>query len=87
MKGKAAKPAADPAMARALAVFTASGKTLEELRLAMGYAPDMARKSAWRFLNKTANPRLSMLRRLAKATGGQAGRSTGGPSQHVATQW
>lgn len=74
-KGKPAKPAAGPAMARAQAAFAASGKTLEELGLAMGYAPDVARKSAWQFLNKTADPRLSMLR---QGDGGEAGRSTRG---------
>ena len=35
----------------------------------MGYETGMARKSAWQFLNKTADPRLSMLRRFAGAVG------------------
>jgi hypothetical protein len=33
----------------------------------MGYSGDVARKSAWQFLNKTADPRLSMLRKFADA--------------------
>jgi hypothetical protein len=43
------------------------GKTLDELGVAMGYKGDVARKAAWQFLNKTADPRLSMPRRFAKA--------------------
>jgi hypothetical protein len=35
----------------------------------MGYTGEAARKSAWQFLHKTADPRLSMLRRFAKAMG------------------
>ena len=42
---------------------------LDELGVAMGYEGEVARKSAWQFLNKTADPRLSMLRRFAKAMG------------------
>ena len=57
----------DAAILLAREVFAASGKTLEELGLAMGYEGDVARKSAWQFLHKTADPRLSMLRRFAKA--------------------
>lgn len=48
-------------------VFEQSGKTLDEVGLAMGYEGDVARKAAWQFLNKTSDPRLSMLRRFAKA--------------------
>jgi transcriptional regulator with XRE-family HTH domain len=59
----------DAAMKRAQALFAKSGKTLDELGAAMGYAGDVARKAAWQFLNKTADPRLSMLRRFAKALG------------------
>ena len=54
-------------MDKARELFKASGKTLDELGVAMGYEGDVARKSAWQFLNKTADPRLSMLRRFAKA--------------------
>lgn len=56
-------------MKKAAALFEASGKSLEELGNDMGYSGDVARKSAWQFLNKTADPRLSMLRRFAKAMG------------------
>lgn len=56
-------------MKRARAIFEKSGKTLDELGVAMGYQGDVARKSAWQFLNRTDDPRLSMLRRFAKAMG------------------
>jgi transcriptional regulator with XRE-family HTH domain len=59
----------DPVMKTAKQLFDLSGKTLEELGEGMGYAPDMARKSAWQFLNMTADPRLSMLRKFATALG------------------
>jgi transcriptional regulator with XRE-family HTH domain len=59
----------DPAMARVRAAFESSGLTLDELGQRMGYTGDVARKSVWQFLNKTADPRLSMLRRFAKAMG------------------
>ncbi len=50
-------------------LFEKSGMTLDQLGQAMGYEPDMARKSAWQFLKKTGDPRVSMLRRFAKAVG------------------
>jgi transcriptional regulator with XRE-family HTH domain len=50
-------------------MFKASGKTLEQLGQEMGYAPEAARKSAWQFLKKTDDPRISMLRRFAQAMG------------------
>ncbi len=56
-------------MKRASALFEKSGKTLDELGVAMGYSGEVARKSAWQFLNKTTDPRLSMLRKFAKAIG------------------
>jgi transcriptional regulator with XRE-family HTH domain len=56
-------------MARVRAAFESSGLTLDELGQRMGYTGDVARKSVWQFLNKTADPRLSMLRRFAKAMG------------------
>ena len=59
----------DKAMERANALFKKSGKTLDQLGLAMGYSGDVARRAAWQFLNKTADPRLSMLRRFCKAMG------------------
>jgi transcriptional regulator with XRE-family HTH domain len=61
--------ATDPAMLKARKTFERSGKSLDQLGQAMGYQGDVARKAAWQFLNKTADPRLSMLRRFAKAVG------------------
>ena len=43
--------------------------TLDQLGQAMGYSATIARKSAWQFLNKTTDPRLSMLQRFAEAIG------------------
>jgi transcriptional regulator with XRE-family HTH domain len=59
----------DKAILRMRELFEQSGKTLDELGVAMGYKGDVARKAAWQFLNKTSDPRLSMLRRFAKAIG------------------
>ena len=59
----------DAAMKKAVKLFEKSGKSLEQLGQEMGYAGDVCRKAAWQFLNKTADPRLSMLRRFAKAMG------------------
>ena len=64
-----AKIQVDPAMRKAAIVFEASGKSLDQLGLEMGYPAESARKSVWQFLNKTADPKLSMLRRFAKAMG------------------
>lgn len=62
-------PDSDPIIARVRDAFTASGLTLDELGTKMGYETGRARKSAWQFLNKTADPRLSMVRRFAAAVG------------------
>jgi hypothetical protein len=35
----------------------------------MGYGGAVARKSAWQFLRRTNDPRMSMLRRFASAVG------------------
>ena len=59
----------DKAMLRVRELFEQSGFTLDELGQKMGYAGDVARKSAWQFLNRTADPRLSMLRKFAEAIG------------------
>jgi hypothetical protein len=58
-----------PIMAKVIKLFEESGKSLDELGLAMGYPEDSARKSAWQFVRKTTDPRLSMLERFAKAMG------------------
>ncbi len=56
-------------MQKARKLFEKSGKSLDQLGQEMGYEGDVARKAAWQFLNKTADPRLSMIRRFAKAMG------------------
>lgn len=53
-------------MDRIRARHEASGMTLHELGLRMGYPQESARKSAWQFM-KTEDPRVSMLERFAKA--------------------
>lgn len=63
-----AKRATRP-MDRVRQVFEKSGLSLEELGQRMGYTGDTARKAAWQFLNKTTDPRLSMLSRFADAMG------------------
>jgi hypothetical protein len=57
----------DPALRKANLLFVKSGRSLDELGLAMGYPKTTARQSVWQFLSKTTDPRLSMLRRFAKA--------------------
>jgi transcriptional regulator with XRE-family HTH domain len=64
-----AKSAPLSIMTKVLKLFEKSGKSLDELGLAMGYPPESARKSAWQFLRKTTDPRLSTLERFAKAMG------------------
>jgi transcriptional regulator with XRE-family HTH domain len=61
--------ATDRAILRARDLFEKSKLTLDELGKRMGYEGDVARKSAWQFLNKTADPRASMLRKFAAAVG------------------
>jgi hypothetical protein len=63
------KKAADPAMKKAQKLFTRSGKSLDQVGRDMGYRGETARKAAWQFLNQTKDPRLSMLRRFARAMG------------------
>jgi transcriptional regulator with XRE-family HTH domain len=63
------KPAEDPVMARARKAFADSGLTLEEVGIRMGYSGETARKGAWQFLNQTADPKISTLRRFAAAVG------------------
>lgn len=54
-------------MARCRSFYGKSGLSLDELGKRMGYKNVAARKSAWQFLNKTTDPRLSMLERFADA--------------------
>jgi transcriptional regulator with XRE-family HTH domain len=61
------KDTADKVMARVRALFERSEMTLEELGTRMGYPAATCRMSAWQFVSKTNDPRVSMLRRFAKA--------------------
>jgi transcriptional regulator with XRE-family HTH domain len=63
------KSAVDPAILKARKLFMASGKSLDQLGREMGAEGDVARKSAWQFLNKVNDPKLGTLRRFAKAMG------------------
>lgn len=56
-------------MKKARAAFERSGLSLEEVGTRMGIDGKTARQSAWQFLNKTTDPRLSMLLRFAVALG------------------
>jgi transcriptional regulator with XRE-family HTH domain len=58
----------DPVMARIRDWFEASGLTLHDVGLRMGYSEDIARKSVWQFL-KSKDPRIGMLRKFAAAAG------------------
>ena len=61
----------DPAMARVRTIWAAkqeAGWTMQRLGEAMGYDPEIARKSVHQFL-KSCDPRISMLRRFATAVG------------------
>jgi hypothetical protein len=61
-------PDRDPSMDIVRARFAASGLTLHDLGVKMGYPEETARKSVWQFM-KTSDPRMSMLRRFAHAMG------------------
>jgi transcriptional regulator with XRE-family HTH domain len=63
------KSSVDPAILRARKLFKASGKSLDELGREMGAEGEVARKSAWQFLNMVNDPKLGTLRRFAKAMG------------------
>ena len=54
-------------MERIRLLFEKSGLSLDELGQRMGYDGAAARKSAWQFLNKTSDPRLSMIQKFADA--------------------
>jgi len=59
----------DPVMEKVRVRFEKSGLSLHDLGMKMGYPEETARKSAWQFIAKTGDPRVSMLRRFAKAVG------------------
>jgi transcriptional regulator with XRE-family HTH domain len=63
------KDSPDPLMVRVRAIFEESQLTLDELGRRMGYAGLTSRASAWQFLNRTNDPRLSMLRKFSEAVG------------------
>lgn len=56
-------------MKNARAAFERSGLSLDELGRKMGAEAKTARQTAWQFLNKTTDPRLSMLLRFVEALG------------------
>jgi transcriptional regulator with XRE-family HTH domain len=59
----------DPVMGAIRRRFEQSGMSLEALGTKMGYPKETARKSAWQFIKRTNDPRLSMIRKFANATG------------------
>jgi len=59
----------DASMENVRARFKESGLSFHDLGMKMGYQPESARKSAWQFIEKTSDPRVSMLRRFADAMG------------------
>ncbi len=63
------KAVTDPAILRMRELFQASGKTLEEVGVRMGFASAVARKSVWQLLNKVDDPKVSTLRKFADAIG------------------
>lgn len=58
----------DSAMIAVRNRFESSGLSLHALGMEMGYPEESARKSAWQFM-RTKDPRISMLRKFAKAMG------------------
>jgi hypothetical protein len=72
----------DPAMEKVATLFMESGLSLHNLGLKMGYAPELARQSAFQFL-KASDPRISMLRRFAKALGISLSRLVAEPKQRA----
>ena len=62
-------PEVEPVMNGVRVLFDRSQLSLEQLGMRMGYSRVTARKSAWQFVRRTKDPRLSMLRRFADAVG------------------
>ena len=44
-----------------------SAMSLDDIGVRMGYPKETARKSAWQFINRTNDPRVSMLRKFCEA--------------------
>lgn len=63
------KTETDPVMRKALKLFEQSGKSLDEVGVAMGSEGPTARKYAWQFLHMVDDPRISTVRKFAKAMG------------------
>lgn len=57
----------DPVMAAIRQAVQRSTLSLEAIGVRMGYPKETARKSAWQFVNRTNDPRFSMVRRFAEA--------------------
>lgn len=66
------KVTTETVMAKVRAAFEASGMSLDELGQKMGHGKN-PRQSAWQFLTKTADPRLSMILRFGEAIGADPG--------------
>jgi hypothetical protein len=56
-------------IARSQDAFHASRLTLQQVGVRMGYPADAARRAAWHFLYRTADPPLLEFVRFAKAVG------------------
>jgi transcriptional regulator with XRE-family HTH domain len=54
---------------KAKRLFEKSGMTLDELGQKMGNDSATARQAAWQLFNKTPDPRLSTIEKLAEALG------------------
>lgn len=67
--GKVPMPTENDIMDSVRAMFKSSGLSLADLGRRMGYKHSTASRSAWQFLNKTVDPRLSMLRKFSAALG------------------
>jgi len=63
------KSLAQIVIAKARKLFDKSGMTLDELGMKMGSDSKTARQAAWQLFNKTPDPRLSTIEKLAAALG------------------
>ena len=63
------KATAETILKRAKKLLEKSGMTQDELGVKMGYETGTARRAVWQLFNKTPDPRLSTLNRLAEALG------------------
>jgi len=63
------KTTTEAVMKKARKLFEKSGMTLDELGVKMGHETGTARRAVWQLFNKTPDPRLSTLVRLAEALG------------------